>query len=148
MVKAKVLDVDRREGTRLAGHQAALGRSDQVGWPGRRPEARRVTRSPAKSPKVEDGGIEVQIGGTDGDGLHAACRSGPRPCNEQRPERFAVGDKFDAMITLRWTKARKVNVSIKALEIADETEAVASIGSSDSGASLGDILQARPEEEG
>ena len=61
---------------------------------------------------------------------------------EQRPERFAVGEKFDANHHHVRTKARKVNVSIKALEIADEREAVAQYGSSDSGASLGDILQA------
>jgi small subunit ribosomal protein S1 len=65
-----------------------------------------------------------------------------RDRNEQRTERFAVGEKFDAIITLFDAKTRKVNVSIKALEISDEREAVAQYGSSDSGASLGDILQA------
>jgi small subunit ribosomal protein S1 len=39
-------------------------------------------------------------------------------------------------------KTRKVSVSIKALEIAEEKEAVAQYGSTDSGASLGDILGA------
>ena len=61
---------------------------------------------------------------------------------EQRPERYAVGEKFDAKITVLDQKARKMNVSIKALEIAEEKEAVAQYGSSDSGASLGDILGA------
>jgi small subunit ribosomal protein S1 len=65
-----------------------------------------------------------------------------RDRSEQRPERFAVGEKFDAKVTLIDSKARKMNVSIKALEIADEREAVAQYGSSDSGASLGDILGA------
>jgi small subunit ribosomal protein S1 len=53
-----------------------------------------------------------------------------------------VGEKFDALLTQVDAKARKVTVSIKALEIADEKEAVAQYGSTDSGASLGDILGA------
>ncbi len=63
-----------------------------------------------------------------------------RDRNDQRPERFAVGEKVDARVTLFDKKARKVGVSIKALEIAEEKEAVAQYGSSDSGATLGDIL--------
>ncbi len=91
--------------------------------------------------KVEDGGLEVKLVGTD---LTAYAKRADlaRDRGEQRTERFAVGEKFDANITVFDTKTRKVNVSIKALEIADETEAVAQYGSSDSGASLGDILQA------
>ena len=65
-----------------------------------------------------------------------------RDRSEQRTERFAVGEKFDAKVTLFDSKARKMNVSIKALEIADERDAVAQYGSSDSGASLGDIFKA------
>ena len=61
---------------------------------------------------------------------------------DQRPERFAVGEKFDARITLFDRRARKVAVSIKALEMAEEKEAIAAYGSADSGASLGDILGA------
>ncbi len=61
---------------------------------------------------------------------------------EQRPERFAVGEKVDARVTNFDKKNRKVSVSIKALEIAEEKEAVAQYGSTDSGASLGDILGA------
>ena len=56
--------------------------------------------------------------------------------------RFGVGEKFDAVVTQVDAKARKVGVSIKALEIAEEKEAVAQYGSTDSGASLGDILGA------
>ena len=62
--------------------------------------------------------------------------------NDQRAERFAVGEKFDARVTQFDKKTRKVGLSIKALEIAEEKEAVAQFGSSDSGASLGDILGA------
>jgi small subunit ribosomal protein S1 len=65
-----------------------------------------------------------------------------RDRSEQRPDRFGVGEKFDAVVTQVDPKARKVSVSIKALEIAEEKEAVAQYGSTDSGASLGDILGA------
>ena len=65
-----------------------------------------------------------------------------RDRSEQRPERFAPGEKVDARVTNFDKKARKISVSIKALEIAEEKEAVAQYGSTDSGASLGDILGA------
>jgi small subunit ribosomal protein S1 len=65
-----------------------------------------------------------------------------RERSEQRPERFAKGEKVDARVTNFDKKSHKVSVSIKALEIAEEKEAVAQYGSSDSGASLGDILGA------
>ena len=61
---------------------------------------------------------------------------------DQRSERFAVGEKVDARVTIFDRKARKVAVSIKALEVAEEKEAIAQYGSADSGASLGDILGA------
>jgi len=65
------------------------------------------------------------------------------PCpSDQRPERFSVGDRVDAKITNIDKQSRKVSFSIKAREIADEKEAVQQYGSSDSGASLGDILGA------
>ncbi|MCC6271677.1 MAG: 30S ribosomal protein S1, partial [Microbacteriaceae bacterium] len=65
-----------------------------------------------------------------------------RDRDEQRPERFAVGQKVDARVISYDKKTRKLQVSIKALEIAEEKEAVAQYGSTDSGASLGDILGA------
>ena len=74
-----------------------------------------------------------------------------RPCRrsdlsrdraEQRPERFSVGDKVDVRVTNVDAKTRKLGLSIKAREIAEEKEAVEQYGSSDSGASLGDILGA------
>ena len=67
----------------------------------------------------------------------ARVRSTP---TKRRPERFAVGQKVDARVTQFDKKARKVAVSIKALEVAEEKEAIAQFGSSDSGATLGDIL--------
>ncbi|OYZ93603.1 MAG: 30S ribosomal protein S1, partial [Xanthobacter sp. 17-67-6] len=90
---------------------------------------------------VKDGGIEVKLTGTD---LSAFIKRSElaRERNDQRPERFSVGEKMDARVTLFDRKARKVQVSVKALEIAEEKEAVAQYGSQDSGASLGDILGA------
>jgi len=68
-----------------------------------------------------------------------------RDRDEQRPERFQVGQKFDAMVT-GLDRSKKPNFSIKALQIAEEKQAVAQYGSSDSGASLGDILGAALKE--
>ena len=65
-----------------------------------------------------------------------------RDRGEQRPERFAAGQKVDARVTQFDRKTHKVGVSIKALEVAEEKEALAQYGSADSGASLGDILGA------
>jgi small subunit ribosomal protein S1 len=65
-----------------------------------------------------------------------------RDRTDQRPERFAVGDRVDAQVTQIDKAARRVSLSIKALEMADEKEAIEQFGSSDSGASLGDILGA------
>jgi len=71
-----------------------------------------------------------------------------RDRDEQRPERFAVGQKVDARVTQFDKKTRRLTVSIKALEIAEEKEAVAQYGSTDSGASLGDILGAALKKQG
>jgi small subunit ribosomal protein S1 len=65
-----------------------------------------------------------------------------RDRQEQRTERFAVGDRVDAQVTAVDKAARRVSVSIKALEMMDEKAAIEQYGSSDSGASLGDILGA------
>ena len=90
---------------------------------------------------VKDGGLDVKL--VDHDLTSFVRRSDlSRDRSEQRPERFGVGEKFDAVVTQADAKARKVSVSIKALEIAEEKEAVAQYGSTDSGASLGDILGA------
>jgi len=142
MVKAVVLDVDREKERISLGIKQLSG--DPIKSAGPMKKGDKVT---CEVMKVEDGGLEVQITGTD---LTAYAKRGDlaRDRGEQRPERFAVGEKFDAIITLFDAKARKVNVSIKALEIADEREAVATYGSSDSGASLGDILQAALKKKG
>jgi small subunit ribosomal protein S1 len=136
MVKAVVLDVDREKERISLGIKQLSGDPIKSGGPMKKGD--KVT---CEVMKVEDGGLEVQITGTD---LTAYAKRADlaRDRGEQRPERFAVGEKFDAIITLFDAKARKVNVSIKALEISDEREAMATYGSTDSGASLGDILQA------
>jgi len=120
-IQAVVLDVDKSLGIKQLG-------GDPIKSAGTMKKGDKVT---CEVLKVEDGGLEVKIAGTD---LTAYAKRADlaRDRGEQRPERFAVGEKFDAL----------VNVSIKALEISDEREAVAQYGSSDSGASLGDILQA------
>ena len=88
---------------------------------------------------IEDGGIEVEY-----EGMKTFIRRSDlaRDRAEQRPERFAAGDKIDVRVTNIDSKTRKLGVSIKAREIAEEKEAVEQYGSSDSGASLGDILGA------
>lgn len=88
---------------------------------------------------IEDGGIEVEY-----EGMKSFIRRSDlsRDRAEQRPERFSVGDKVDVRVTNIDSKTRKLGLSIKAREIAEEKEAVAQYGSSDSGASLGDILGA------
>ncbi len=91
--------------------------------------------------EVKEGGLEVKIVDTD---MTAFIRRADlsRDRSEQRPERFSPGDRVDAAIQSIDKNSRKITVSIKALEIAEEKEAVAQYGSTDSGASLGDILGA------
>jgi len=91
--------------------------------------------------EVKYGGVEVKIAGTE---LTTFIKRNElaRDRGDQRPERFSVGEKVDARVTQFDRKARKIAVSIKALEVAEEKEAIAQYGSADSGASLGDILGA------
>jgi small subunit ribosomal protein S1 len=87
---------------------------------------------------VKDGGLDVQAADGGVTGFVKRTDLG-RDRDEQRPERFQVGQKFDAMVT-GFDRSKKPNFSVKALQIAEEKQAVAQYGSSDSGASLGDIL--------
>jgi small subunit ribosomal protein S1 len=89
---------------------------------------------------ITDGGIEVTLS----DNLTGFIRKSElsRERAEQRPDRFAVGEKVDAKITQIDKGARKITLSIKAREVDEDKEAMAEYGSSDSGASLGDILGA------
>ena len=86
----------------------------------------------------DDNGIEVEVS----DGLTGFIRRSDlaRDRDDQRTDRFAVGEKVDAKITAIDSKTRKISLSIKARETEEEQEAMAEYGSMDSGASLGDIL--------
>jgi small subunit ribosomal protein S1 len=88
---------------------------------------------------VEEGGLEVEY-----EGMKSFIRRSDlsRDRGDQRPDRFSVGDKIDVRVTNIDAKTRKLGLSIKAREIAEEKDAVEQYGSSDSGASLGDILGA------
>ncbi len=88
--------------------------------------------------EVRDAGLEVQVGDDGVTGFIKRTDLG-RDRDEQRPERFQVGQKFDAMVT-GLDRSKKPTFSVKAMQIAEEKQAVAQYGSSDSGASLGDIL--------
>jgi small subunit ribosomal protein S1 len=90
--------------------------------------------------QVTDGGIEVTVS----DGVTGFIRKGElaRDRQDQRPDRFAVGEKVDAKVTQIDRSTRRLTLSIKAREVEEEKQAMAEFGSSDSGASLGDILGA------
>ncbi|WP_374412126.1 30S ribosomal protein S1 [Novosphingobium colocasiae] len=88
--------------------------------------------------EVRDGGLEVQAGEDGATGFIKRSDLG-RDRDEQRPDRFQVGQKLDAMVT-GFDRSKKPNFSVKARQLAEEKEAVEQYGSSDSGASLGDIL--------
>ena len=95
--------------------------------------------------QVNDNGVELAIGDS---GIKGFIRKAElsRDRNDQRPDRFAKDEKVDAVITNIDKSSRKIALSIKALEIKEEKQAVAQYGSSDSGASLGDILGAALKE--
>jgi small subunit ribosomal protein S1 len=95
---------------------------------------------------VTDGGVEVSVDG----GMTGFIKKGDlsRERSEQRPDRFAVGEKVDAQIMSTDKKSRKLTLSIKAREIAEDKEALEAFGSTESGASLGDILGAALKESG
>ena len=144
VVKAQVLDVDVEKERislgikQLAGDPFVSKVGEEGGAAG---DLRKNAIVTCEVTDVKEGGIDVKIVGTD---LTAFIKRSDlaRDRNDQRAERFAVGEKVDARITLFDRKARKVSVSIKALEMAEEKEAIATFGSADSGASLGDILGA------
>jgi small subunit ribosomal protein S1 len=90
--------------------------------------------------EVRDGGLEVQAGEDGATGFIKRSDLG-RDRDEQRPDRFQVAQKFDAMVT-GFDRSKKPNFSVKARQLHEEKEAVEQYGSSDAGASLGDILGA------
>ncbi len=137
MVKAKVLDVDPdKERISLGVKQVGSDPLEAIG------ELARGSDVTCTVTAIETGGIEVQISGADGPKAFIRKSDLSKERSEQRPDRFAVGDKVDARVTSIDAKTRRVNVSIKAREVAEEKQAVQQFGSADSGASLGDILGA------
>jgi len=138
MVTAQVLDVD------VEKERISLGIKQLAGDPmsqGAAGELKKNSVVTCEVTEVKEGGLEVTIVGTE---LHAFIKRADlaRDRAEQRPERFSVGQKVDARVITFDRKTHKVAVSIKALEVFEEKEALAQYGSADSGASLGDILGA------
>ncbi len=137
VVKAKILDVDpNKERISLSIKHLDGDPMDHAG------DIRRGADVTCEVTSIESGGIEVKVGGEEGPKAFIRKSDLSRDRNEQRPERFAVGDKIDARVTSFDSKTRRIGLSIKAREMADEKEAVEQFGSADSGASLGDILGA------
>ena len=136
MVKVKVLDVD------VEKERISLGIKQLESDPfeanlGKIKKGDVVT---ATISGTSDTGIDVTLP----DGMPGFIRKSElsRDRSEQRPDRFAVGERVDAKITQIDRATRKVSLSIKAREVDEEKKAMAEFGSSDSGASLGDILGA------
>jgi len=136
MVKAKILDVD------IDKERISLGIKQLTDDPfaGQMDSHRKGEVVTCTVTQLTDNGIEVSVG----DSLTGFIRRVDlsRDRAEQRADRFAVGEKVDAVITNVDRKTRKLSLSIKARETAEEKQAVEEYGSSDSGASLGDILGA------
>ncbi len=133
-VKAKVLDVDvEKERISLGIKQLEGDPMESAG------DLKKGSVVTCEVTEVKEGGIEAKIIGSD---LTTFIKRSElaRDRSEQRPERFAVGQKVDGRIIQFDRRTHKVQVSIKALEVAEEKEAIAQYGSSDSGATLGDIL--------
>ncbi|MEO0981334.1 MAG: 30S ribosomal protein S1 [Pseudomonadota bacterium] len=141
IVQARVLDVD------VEKERISLGIKQLANDPMAADDLKRGAIVTCTVTDVASGGIEVEFGDQ---GMKSFVRRSDlsRDRSEQRPERFAVGDKIDAKVTNFDRQSRRVTLSIKALEIAEEQEAVAQYGSADAGASLGDILGAALAEGG
>ena len=147
-VKAKVLDVDvEKERISLGIKQLTPDNFATAAQSHKKGDVVTVTVT-----SVNEGGVEVSLS----DGTVGFIRKAElsRERSEQRPDRFAIGDKIDAKITVIDPKTRKLNLSVKARELEEDKKALEEYGSSDSGASLGDILgaaikaqRARNEEE-
>ncbi|MEI9964218.1 MAG: 30S ribosomal protein S1 [Caulobacteraceae bacterium] len=137
MVKARVLDVD------VEKERISLGIKQLAGDPMTGDTFRKGQTVTCTVTEITSGGIEVKFG-DEAAPMTAFIRKSDlsRDRAEQRPERYAVGDRVDAQVTNIDKAARRVSLSIKSLEMAEEKEAIEQFGSQDSGASLGDILGA------
>lgn len=136
VVKAVVLEVD------IEKERISLGIKQVAGDPfADAGEMKKGSVVTCEVTEVKDGGIDVKVTGTD---IVTFIKRSElaRDRQDQRPDRFAAGEKVDARVLAFDKKARKLQLSIKALEVAEEKEAIAQYGSTDAGASLGDILGA------
>jgi small subunit ribosomal protein S1 len=136
MVKVKLLDVDiEKERISLGIKQLKKDNFAEVAGTLKKGDVVTCTVI-----ATNDGGIEVAVR----DGITGFVKKADlsRERSEQRPDRFAIGEKVDAKITQVDAKTRKVSLSIKAREVEEDKQAMQDFGSSDSGASLGDILGA------
>jgi len=139
MVKAIVLDIDaEKERISLGMKQLERGGPSAAVVSGAGDKLNKNSIVTVSVLEVRDAGLEVQVGEDGATGFIKRTDLG-RDRDEQRPERFQVGQKFDAMVT-GFDRSKKPTFSVKAMQIAEEKQAVAQYGSSDSGASLGDIL--------
>ena len=133
-VKAKVLTIDTEK------ERIGLGLKQLDDDPFQGAETRRGKTVTCTVTAVHDHAIEVEIfGALPGDIKRSDLA---RDRDEQRPSRFAPGDKVDAKVMQIDRTQRRVALSIKALEVQEEKQAMEEYGSTDSGASLGDILGA------
>jgi len=135
-IKAKVLDID------ISKERISLGIKQLTDDPyaGQADAYRKGEVVTCTVASVSDNGIDVTVGESMTGFIRRTDLSRDRA--EQRADRFAVGEKVDAVVTNVDKKTRKLTLSIKARETAEEKQAMADFGSSDSGASLGDILGA------
>ena len=136
MIKVKVMEVDTTK------ERVSLGVKQLTDDPyaAAMVDTKKGDTVTCKVTAVTDGGLEVEVS----DGVTGFIRKADlsRERSEQRPDRFAIGERVDAKVTKVDKKERKLTLSVKANEVAEEKKAMAEYGSSDSGASLGDILGA------
>ena len=135
-IKAKILDIDVDKerislGIKQLTEDLASAEVDNI---------RKGSTVTCTIAVISDSGLDVTVG----DSIKGFIKKSDlaRERNDQRTDRYGVGDKVDATVTNIDKKQRKINLSIKAREIEEEKKAMAEFGSSDSGASLGDILGA------
>ena len=134
-IQAKILDIDvEKERVSLGVKQLS-----QDPFEGATSDIKKGDIVTAIVSGIEDGGISVEVNGMKG---FIKKTDLAKERSEQKPDRFAVGEKVDAKVTSLDAKNRKIALSIKAREIDEEKQAMAEFGSTDSGASLGDILGA------
>jgi len=140
IVKAKVLDVDiSKERISLGLKQLTADPFESSGSDLKKNDVVTCTIT-----AIQDAGIDVMVN----DSIQGFIRKAElsRERSEQRPDRFAAGEKIDAKVTQFDKTSRRLTLSVKALEVQEEKAAMQAYGSSNSGASLGDILGAALQE--